>query len=670
MSVSGITAHRQSLNASLTSPSRFVAVTSAILAFASVPAQAQDQTVLAPISITATEVAPGGVQIDEEELERTNPVDIKDVFEKDPSVHVGGGSDLSRKLYVNGIENTNLNVKIDGARQVDSAFHHLGTVNIDPGMLKTVRVETGIGPVDVGPNALGGSVAFETKDARDILESDEMWGGFTKFQYNSNGPAHTEVATIAGQYQGFEALAYGSFDGGDIYEDGDGVPTAGTKPDMDNVIGKFAYSSLDGDRVEFHASHLDDTSIRPNRANFGALANGADPSFQEYRRSSFSISYKDEAPTEMVNPEAVLSYNRSALSIHDLAFGPNLRELYSETTSYSGKLANTFSTGLGIAETGSVTVGTDFYRDQGHGIISASFGGAGVSLDNTETSENIGLFVQSRLNMTQSLRVSLGIRYDQQWFEGLDGTDISGGGPGGSANVEYDALSWLTGYAGAATTYGGIPLGESAIYNFAGQWDYEGLSSSRSYSYKLGLKGVEGPFSGDAHVYLTDIDGSHNRGNQIRNNTLDLRSEGFNISGQYQNDGFLARASYSQNRLRADDDVLTSGNASFHGLQTGKTAAVELAKDWYDVGFSMGGSAEYAFEDDTQAATPLDAYLVVNLFAQMQPVDYDFITMRLDVRNLFDRTYVDRVTSGVDNAQVIPFNEPGRSVLATVKIDF
>ena len=670
MYVPGIAAHRQVLNESLTSPSRMLAVTTAILAFASIPAQAQDQTVLAPIAITATEVAPGGVQITEEELERTNPVDIKDVFEKDPAVHVGGGSDVSRKIYVNGIENTNLNVKIDGARQVDSAFHHLGTAIIDPGILKTVRVETGVGPVDVGPNALGGSIAFETKDARDILDSDEMWGGFTRFQFNGNGPSHSEVATIAGQYEGFEALAYGSFKGGEEYEDGNGTVTAGTKPDMDNVIGKFAYSNLDGGRVEFHASHLDDTSIRPSRANFGALTNGASPTAQEFRRSSFSLSYKDEAPTEMINPEAVLSYNRSALSIHDLAFGPNIRELYSETTSISGKLANTISTGLGVAETGSVTIGTDFYRDEGHGIISAPIVNVGQGVDNTETSYNVGLFAQSRLNLTQRLRVSLGVRWDQQWFEGIEGTEISGGGPGGSANIEYDALTWLTGYAGTATTYGGIPLGESAIYNFSNQWDYEGLSSSRSYSHKLGIKGVEGPFSGDVHIYLTDIYGSHDRGSVTRNATRDLRSEGYNISGQYQDDGLLLRASFSNNRLRSDGAVLTSGVASFHGLQTGKTAALEVAKDWYDVGFSMGASAEYAFADSTQAATPNDSYLVANIFAEMQPVEYDFITMRLDVRNLFDRTYVDRATSGVDNAQVIPFNEPGRSVLATVKIDF
>ncbi|MEQ9554188.1 MAG: hypothetical protein RIG67_00375, partial [Rhodospirillales bacterium] len=79
------------------------------------PAAAQDATVLAPISVTATEVAPGGYQIGTEYLEHANPTTIKDVFQGEAGVNVGGGADLARKTYVNGIEDSNLNVKIDGA---------------------------------------------------------------------------------------------------------------------------------------------------------------------------------------------------------------------------------------------------------------------------------------------------------------------------------------------------------------------------------------------------------------------------------------------------------------------------------------------------------------------------------------------------------------------------
>ncbi len=631
---------------------------------------AEDPVYLDPISVTAPEVAPGGVQITEEVLERTNPGDIKEVFSSDSSVHVGGGGDVARKLYVNGFENTNLNVKIDEARQVDSSFHHLGTVIIDPGLLKSVRVETGVGPVDVGPNALGGSVSFETKDARDLIAPDRMFGGFGRYGYLSNGPAHNESSAVAGQYEGFEAMVYASNDHGENYTDGADAEAEGTAPTMRNLLGKFAWTSVSGGRLEAHANYLEDKGVRPNRANFGQLVNGAPATPQEFRRKNFSVSYRDEAPSELVNPELVLSYNQSRYQVNDLAFGPFRFDLNSRTTSYSGKAANTFSTGLGIAKSGGITVGADFYRDVGEGNPSGGFGGAGVSLDSEETSNNVGLFAQARLNITDPFRISFGVRYDQQWFKGLDGTELDGGGPSASTNLEYDAVSGVTAYAGAASTYGGIPLGESAIYNFAGQWNYDGLTSSRSQSYKLGVKAEKGGFSADAHIYYTEILGSHDRGNVSRNSTRDLKSRGLNVSGEYFSDIGYVGGSASFNRFRSDGDVLASGSASFHGLDMGETANLYGGLYFLNDTATAGFSLEHAFENDLSANTTQESYTVVNLHAQVEPTAFEGLSLRIDIRNLFDEEYVDRATSGVDNAAVIPFNEPGRSVELTARYAF
>ena len=630
---------------------------------------AEEVEELEPIEVMASAVSPGGVELTEEELERANASNIKDVFDGESSINVGGGHDAARKLYVNGIEDTNLNVKIDGVRQVNSAFHHLGTSIIDPGLLKSVRIETGVGAMDVGPGGLGGSVAYETKDARDILEMDESFGGFTRLQFDSNSPSHTEVLTVAGQIDAFEVMAYGSNDGGGLYRDGDGNEVDGSKPNMTNLLGKAAYSTEGGGRFEFQASRLEDEGVRPNRANFGALVNGSPPTFQSYDRNSFSLSYKDELPSKMFSPKLVLSYSKASHFIDELAFGASRFDLNSETTSINGKLANSFQTGLGISESGIVTVGLDYYRDEGHGDISGGFGGS-IPLVNTETSDNVGLFLQSRLDLSQKWHLALGARYDQQWFEGIDGTKIDVGGPSGTLNLEYDFMPWLTGYGGMGSVFGGIPLGESAIYNFASQWNYDGLTNSRSYNYKAGFRGQEGPFSGDFHLYQTEIRGSHDRGNATRNTTRNLKSRGFNLSGKYQTDAWLARASYSNNTLRSDGVSLASGSASYHGLQMGDLITFEAARSWNELGLTAGLSNELALKDNTFETGANKTYLVTNLYAQWYPQDLDNLTLRLDVKNLFDRTYVARATSGVDNSSAIPFNEPGRSFQVTAKLDF
>lgn len=631
---------------------------------------AQDgAAVLEPISVTATEVAPGGVQVREEQIERANPSDIKEVFGAEAAINVGGGSDVSRKIYVNGIEDTNLNVKIDGARQVNSAFHHLGTAIIDPGLLKTVRTETGVGPADVGPGSLGGSIAFETKDARDLLERDDMFGGYGQLQYDSNVHGFSEVLTLAAQYDGFEGLLYGSNDGGRNYTDGDGVEALGTAPEMRNYLGKFAWSGNTGSRIEFNAGMLEDAGIRPNRANFGALANGAPATFQRFERRTYSIAYTDENPTDMLNPEVVLSYNKSSLFIDELAFGPNTIDLASETESYNGKFANTFSTDLGIFQSGKITTGFDFFHDTGLGNIERSLGGA-TQLVNEETSTNIGGFVQARMRITDQFRISLGGRFDRQSFEGIEGTEIDGSGLSGNINLEYDIVPGVTPYAGAGTTYGGIPLGESAIYNFGGQWNYTGLTSSRSANYKVGLKAEQGGFSGDVNFYYNEIYDTHDRGSVTRNSTRDLLSRGVNVAGQYDYGTGFVRGTYSHNHFRSDGDLLTSGVASFHGLQMGDLFTAEAAHDFFDSGIRIGASSETALRDDENQAAPAKGYTVVNIYGQWRPEGFDYITLRADLKNLLDRSYADRATSGADNAQVIPFKEPGRTLLLMAKVEF
>lgn len=641
------------------------------MAFAQEIQAEEDETVLGPISVTAAEVAPGGVQITLDELERANASSIRDVFETESSVQIGGGSEVARKSYINGVEDTNLNVKIDGARQVNSAFHHLGTAIIDPGLLESVRVETGVGPVDVGPGALGGSVAYQTRDGRDLVEGDNIFGGFGRYQYGTNGTQQTEVLAIAAEHDGFDILAYGSNDHGDPYEDGRDDEVVGTEPNMQNILGKLGWSGLGGERVEFHAAYLDDSGVRPNRANFGGLSFNPEPTYQEFNRRTVSLSYVDESPTDMVNPEFVLSYNRSYLAVQDAAFGPVIRrDFYSTTTSYSGKFANTFSTGLGVAETGSVTAGVDFYHDEGHGTPDGGFGGATVSLDNSEYSTNVGVFVQSRLNLADDTRMSLGVRYDQQRFEAVDDRVINAGGPSASLNLEQDFMGFMTGYGGVSSTYGGIPLGESAIYNFAGQWDSTGLSSSRAQSYKAGVRGEEGPISADGHLFFTEIFGSHDRGDRIRNRTRDLTSRGFNLSGAYQGENLFLRSTYSYSHFRADGEVLASGDASFHGLDLGHIMTMEAAYSFFDWGVTTGMTIEHAFENDSNQATPQNDYTLTNVYASYEPEQVLGLTMRMDVRNLFDTTYVDRASSAVDNSAAFPFNEMGRSVQLTARYEF
>lgn len=631
---------------------------------------AQETVVLDPIDVTTSAVAPGGVQIDEAELEAANPQNIKDVFAEETAVNISGGSDAARKTYVNGLEDTNLNVSIDGTRQVNSAFHHLGTSFIDPGLLKAVRVETGVGPADAGPGALGGSIAYETKDARDLVEDGEIFGGFGRVAYDFNVDGFSEGLALATRHGGHEALVYGALDHGDNYTDGNGDEVEGTAPEMENFIGKYAWSADNGTRIEVNGSYLTDEGDRPARANLAGnlnLPGGGEPTFNSYKRRSLNVSLRDDAPTDFYDPEFIVSYNKSELFIDDLALG-GTHDVRSETVSFNAKAANTFTHDLGLFRDGKITTGLDFYRDTGTGKSdSVPFFSPSVAGEYEETSTNIGAFAQFRMGVTEDWRLSFGGRLDRQWFEGIDGTDLDEFGASGNINTEYDFIDGVTGYAGASNTFGGIPLGESLIYNFTSVWTYDGLEASRARSYKLGTKFEKGPFDGDVNVYRTEIDGSHNRGSGTRNSTRDLVSKGVNISARYKyGDGYI-RAGYTHNDFSADGDDLVTTSAQFHGLQIGDLFTLSAKHNWYDLGLSAGVSVEAALEDKDLSR---DGYAVTNIHSEWTPEALEDLTVRLDVKNLFDKTYVDNTTVGTDNSTVVPFNEPGRTFLVSARMYF
>src|SRR5690554_4454177 len=71
-----------------------------------------------------------GESIDADALDSLSANDLEDVFRHSPEVIVGGGQAAGQKIYVRGVEDVNLNVTVDGARQSAYLFHHQGRLNI------------------------------------------------------------------------------------------------------------------------------------------------------------------------------------------------------------------------------------------------------------------------------------------------------------------------------------------------------------------------------------------------------------------------------------------------------------------------------------------------------------------------------------------------------------
>ncbi|MGE6530628.1 TonB-dependent receptor plug domain-containing protein [Pseudomonas sp. NPDC077382] len=196
-----------------------------------IPCQVHAQTT-EPLELSGSEVTARHVQgdsVEADQLQHYQAADLQDVFEASPEVSVGGGPGVAQKLYLRGLEDTLLNITIDGASQPGQTFHHTGRIGIEPELLKRAEVQPGTGDATAGPGALGGSVRFVTKDPDDLLRAGERVGALVKGTYFSNAEGYKSSTSLFGRFNdNWSAMAVATYQDQNDYEDGNGRDVLGT----------------------------------------------------------------------------------------------------------------------------------------------------------------------------------------------------------------------------------------------------------------------------------------------------------------------------------------------------------------------------------------------------------------------------------------------------------
>ncbi|WP_137389560.1 TonB-dependent receptor [Rhodoligotrophos defluvii] len=639
---------------------------------------ADGSTMLDVIDVTGHAIGEGGVAeivITPQDLQRNNPYDLSGVFRDEPGIKVGSSIPMSQKVYVHGIEETNLNVTIDGSRQNNKIFHHNATTLIDPQLLKAVTVDAGVAPADAGPGALAGTIAYETKDARDFLTEDGV-GAFAKYSFNFNGNTSIGNLTTFGMHEGWDILAYFNMGGGDEFRAGNGEKVGGTATDVINGIGKLAYTTVSGNRFAFSYEQINDDAPRPFRANIGFIDGRPpwEPRIRDYEldRKNAVFTYTDVTPTAFWDPKVVLAY--SGTDVHVPVFlrpvppatEPSSYDVSGTTESLNGKAENKWTVPLGT-----VVTGIDFYDDKAK--LNDKFGPA------TEYATNVGGYAQARLDAWDRARLSFGGRVDQQWFTGTDGSDWSNAGFSGNISGEYELVKdYLTAKAGYSHVWAGIPLAENFIMN--PNWDYHtGPETVTADNYTIGLLARYNGFTLEGNVFRTDIYNARVAKYAIGGPgafgaiiARDVESEGFEIGAGYNWGPGFVRVKYADIDVTIDGKPADSDVGIYLATPVGQVVTLTAAHHFVDWGVTIGGDAEFVFDYDDVAPgnRPYKGYEVFSLFAEYRPTAYSNLSFRIDARNLLDETYSDRATYGQEFGTVTPLYEPGRSIILSATARF
>lgn len=620
-----------------------------------------EEILLDPINVSGeTEAQHGTLSVSGEALEDLAPKEMGRLFAGESSV-MSSVIPTGNKTYVNGLDSSMMNVTVDGTLQSDGVFHHATTGMFNPALFKAATVKPGVVAADDGPRANAGSISYETKDAADLLETGDNFGGLGGLSFDSNSKTFRSNLALFGRQGGFEYLVYGDRATGDNYKDGSGTTYRGSAADLTSFLGKIAYQWDNGYRLEFSGTESRDDGWRQARPNFGDLTGAVFPLFDtEVKQSNYALSLKNETAAGGFSPEFHLGFSSSFLNQGNPNDPSYTRALWGgEVETWNGKAQNEFLFG-----NHSLTAGIDFFNQEGTGgaiagtytdplTLSGSFG------PYTEKTRNVGIFAQMRSEFSDVFSMSYGLRADHQSFTGWDGTKISDEGISYNVAGSYAVSNAVTLEAAYSQVWGGYELGETGIINYSFPWvNYQGMRAQETENMRIGVTVNTGNWDAHFALFRTDAENVRARNSADQAQASNIVSEGIDASLGYSFATGYLRGTYTY--ADVTEDGQTSSTTNYYSAQPvghilALQGAFDVATDW-----KVGGTAEAALSLDLAAST-LPAYEVVNLFAEYKPSNVEGLTVRAEINNLFDRHYVSRATQGSDNSRVLPFSEPGRS---------
>ena len=445
-----------------------------LAASVAVCANAADESVLSGVEVTSSS---GGYGVDDIKISTRNAGLAKDVMRDIPGVYVGGTNGMNQKIYMRGVSDRGLNITIDGAKQNGNTFHHNADLLIDPDLIKAIDVEVGSRSVVNGSGALGGSVAFKTVDAKDLLESGEKIGAKIKTGYASNNSEFSQgLMLFTTPVEGLDFIAAINHKGYDYGKSGNGNKIGGDGNDLSYLL-KLGYSFLDAHRISISREHNEFKGIYPFRAEFGSWHNGANvDDYRKYERDTTTLKYEYK-PSDLLNLE-VTAYNTEHKKDD-----PVLKILGVKTNGINAKAKSVVETG---ALTQTFRYGAEFYQSKNFNKPDNHY---------PEKVNNYSIYAEDALNFS-SLTVTPGVRYTHHELKSYDGRAGNVKSYTYKFNeftpalaLDYEILKGLHAFASYARVFRGPDVMESMYASRAKNFEAnKDLKATTGNSYETGLK--------------------------------------------------------------------------------------------------------------------------------------------------------------------------------------
>jgi len=635
------------------------------------------------VQISAQAFSDSTVTVNSRQIAEQAPRDTRETLQNETGVAVGGGGNaIAQKVYVREIEDTLLNVTLDGVPQGGNIFHHQGRVLIDPMMMKRIEVDKGGTLASVGPGGLAGSVRMTTKDARDLLLPGQGFGAMALGGAESNDGWEAGGAAYGMSADGtLDFVGYLKRRDTADYEDGHGNVQNNTAAQQISGLAKGSWRIAPLHQLSLSYLGLQDEGVRYPRPHMVGFPGSNTPMPQKLDQSTWTAGWRYDGEGQLPGAELVLFSdeveNKRSNGGNVPVFGKPPGATFGEKLETRG--ANLLLQSM-IGAT-PLRYGLNYQDREASAINPTRTGFQGNT--SKETADVIGLFAETSLPFGGIWTLDLGARYDWYGYDDNHGQSYSSSGLSPNANLTVKLAPPLALWAGVSSTLRGVgPKEIFMLDNGPGPNIYRNaanLEPERANNYELGLLYDDGTWSFKGSVFQMVIDDYlalvFNGGppaSAIRDNVGKVRSNGFELGGGWRSGPLRIDLSVADAKPKLNGYDLGDGDFSL-GTTIGVTWLTTVRYEIPEWNLVMGWNGRFVQDVEyTPAGATAPArkagYGVNDIYLSWLPMGQDTVRVGFGVRNLFNQFYYDQASYGfsADRGIFLGYPDPGRNVWVNV----
>lgn len=367
----------------------------------------------------------------------------------------GTGRTNGQDVNLRGYDRRGVLVLVDGVRQ-GTDTGHLNSTFLDPALIKRIEVVRGPSALLYGSGALGGVIAYDTADAKDLLEAGQN-SGYRVFGTAATGDHSLGMGASAfGRTDTLDGLlAWSSRDRGDLRQS-DGT-TAPNDEAINNMLAKGSWKIDSAQTLAGSLRYYNNDAREPKNPQTSASDATSNPmtdrsTIQRDVQLTYTLAPVDN---DWLNADARLYWSEARIN----AQNPDATNEFRKQTTKGGKIDNRSRLFTDSFASHLLTYGGEYYRqEQRPGGATTGFPEAKIDFSSGWLQDEITL---------RDLPVTLlgGTRYDSYRGSSDGYADVDADKWSSRAGMTVTPADWLMLFGSYAQAFRAPTMGE--MYNDA-----------------------------------------------------------------------------------------------------------------------------------------------------------------------------------------------------------